>query len=155
MIGSTKTILHALPLLAAAVAGSASAAPRFQFPFAKEHHPTQLASEGEIDLSKYTIGQILNYTLHHRGPHDGEHDHDRHPRDEEDGDEHRHPRGPPLFKLAYIVNRTESVRRLAACGPLLDCADAVSTSTADQGLPERPRCLGGVYNSPRIHRTVY
>ena len=107
MIGGTKTLLHALPLLGAALAGTANAAPqRFQIPFgSKEHRGPDLTSEGEIDLSKYTIGQILNYTLHHRGPHDGEHGHHV-----DVGDEHRHPRGPPLFKLAYIVNRTESVR---------------------------------------------
>lgn len=130
MIGSTKALLHSLPLLAAALAGTVDAAPHFQFPLSK------LGSDTEIDLSKYTIGQILNYTLHHRKPH---HDHDHDDRHfgyaERDGDDHRHPRGPPLFKLAYVVNRTESVSRdLELLGRPIFWLTKLASS--DQGIPE-------------------
>lgn len=103
-------LLSALPLLASSVA----AAPSFQIPFAKMANDAAAAAlapgRGEvIDLSKYTIGQILNYTLakHNENHHDGDHEHEDIARALED---HGHPDYPPLVKLSWIVNRTESVR---------------------------------------------
>lgn len=113
MYFSSSFILAALPLLA-------TAAPGFQLPFAAKigDAVTRPGSGDVIDLTKYTIGQILNYTLHqHHREHHGDHDHDHeheelaraledHPHD---GHDHGHPHHPPLVKLAWIVNRTEAV----------------------------------------------
>lgn len=100
----SAALCSVLPLLASGVA----AAPSFQLPFSKI---ANTPGRGEvIDLSKYTIGQILNYTLskHIKDHHDdGDHEHDDIARVLED---RGHPHHPPLVKLAWIVNRTESVR---------------------------------------------
>lgn len=47
-----------------------------------------------IDLSKYTIAQILNHSLH-----TPEHD---------EASEHHHPHAAPLRRLAWLVNASDS-----------------------------------------------
>ena len=116
-----KSLIAYLPLLAGAVA-SVAAAPSFpQFPFPGrsgdgDHRPAPpRGGPGEvIDLSKHTIWEILNYTLHHPGHHHHDHDHDHEHEHQRGGgpDGGERPRGPPLHKLAYVVNRTESVSAL-------------------------------------------
>lgn len=106
----TTALITALPLLVC----SAAAAPGFQFPFTKkpQQHDDAFPGRGEvIDLSKYTIGQILNYTLYHHRHDDHDHDHEQ-CRQDNNGmarifEEHR--RTPPLVKLAWVVNRTDAV----------------------------------------------
>lgn len=112
-----KSLVAYLPLLAGAVA-SVAAAPSFpQFPFPGrsgdgDHRPAPPhGGPGEvIDLSKHTIWEILNYTLHHPGHHDHGHDHDHEHQGGGGPDGGERPRGPPLHKLAYVVNRTESIK---------------------------------------------
>lgn len=144
MYFSSSFILAALPLLA-------TAAPGFQLPFAAKigdalntATTTRPGSGDVIDLTKYTIGQILNYTLsqHHREHHgDGDHDHDHeHEELARALEDHGHPHHPPLVKLAWIVNRTEAVshRPLSLLSiPLLTLRPCPS----DQGVPLRSRYL--------------
>jgi hypothetical protein len=109
----SAALCSVLPLLASGVA----AAPSFQLPFTKSKIANTPGRGEVIDLQKYTIGQILNYTLskHNQEHHDGDHEHHDIARALED---HGHSHHPPLVKLAWIVNRTESVRyflRLLTC----------------------------------------
>lgn len=105
----TKTIVAASLLLSSG-ASLVQSAPSFQLPFVGNGgNKAALHAPGEpIDLSRWTVGQILNYTLYHPGHHDHDHEHD-HPRARGGGKDDG-PRGPPLHKLAYVVNRTESIK---------------------------------------------
>lgn len=100
---------------------SALAAPSFQLPFkiGSDGHAATITTRpgrGEvIDLQKYTIGQILNYTLyqHHREHHGDDDDDGHHEELARALEDHGHPHHPPLVKLSWIVNRTEAVSRLS------------------------------------------
>merc|ERR1711939_80760 len=101
----SKLVFTALPALAAVVS-SVAAAPQGQVPLVTE------PGKGEvIDLTKYTIAQILNYSLHHQH-HDEKDDNSLWRFPGSGGDHARHH--PSIHKLAYFVNRSEPVKEYLA-----------------------------------------
>jgi hypothetical protein len=63
-----------------------------------------------IDLSKYTIAQILNWTLHHPETKPGEPGHPPEHRLPFPGREHR--RTLPLHKLAFVVDKLDGIKAI-------------------------------------------